>query len=121
MKIFIVTGSLLMALTVLVGAFGALTLKNSLSMESMKTFEKGVQYQAYHSLGLLIVGLLGFNFSHHLLWLPGLLFIFGIIIFSGSLYILVLSNIKWFGMITPLGGISFVFGWLFLSWIIFRN
>ncbi len=121
MKIFIVTGSLLMALTVLVGAFGAHSLKNSLSIESIKVFEKGVQYQAYHSLGLVIIGLLGFNFPHHLLLLPGLLFIFGIILFSGSLYILVLSNIKWFGIVTPLGGVSFVLGWIFLSWIIFHN
>ena len=121
MKIFIIIGSLMMALTVLVGAFGAHGLKNNFSMDSIKTFEKGVQYQAYHSLGLVIIGLLGFNFPHHLLWLPAVLFIFGIIFFSGSLYVLVLSNMKWLGMITPIGGVSFVLGWMLLGWIIFRN
>ncbi|MDP6878398.1 MAG: DUF423 domain-containing protein [Candidatus Marinimicrobia bacterium] len=121
MKIFIVIGSLMMALTVMVGAFGAHGLKNNFSIDSIKTFEKGVQYQAYHSLGLIIIGLLGFNFPHHLLWIPAMLFIFGIILFSGSLYVLVLSNMKWFGVLTPFGGISFVLGWIVLSWIIFRN
>ncbi len=121
MKIFIVSGFLFMALTVVIGAFGAHNLKDKLSTDNMKIFEKGVQYQAYHSMGLVIIGLLGFNFPHHLLWLPALLFIFGIILFSGSLYILVLSNIKWLGMVTPLGGISFVLGWIFLGWAVFRN
>ena len=121
MKIFIVIGSLMIALTVMVGAFGAHGLKNNFSIDSIKTFEKGVQYQAYHSLGLIIIGLLGFNFPHHLLWIPAMLFIFGIILFSGSLYVLVLSNMKWFGVLTPFGGILFVLGWIVLSWIIFRN
>ena len=121
MKIFIIIGSLLMAFTVLTGAFGAHTLKDKLSVDYMRTFEKGVQYQAYHSISLVLIGLLGYNFPHHLLWFSGLFFIFGIILFSGSLYILVMSNIKWLGMITPLGGISFILGWLVLAWVIYRN
>ena len=121
MKIFIITGSLFMALTVLTGAFGAHSLKHKLSMENMKIFEKGAQYQAYHSIGLVLIGLLGYFSPHHLLWYPALFFIFGMIFFSGSLYILVLSDIKWLGMVTPLGGISFVFGWITLAWIFFHN
>ena len=85
MKTFIIIGSLFMALTVMTGAFGAHNLKEKLSMDYMKIFEKGVQYQAYHSMGLILLGLLGFNFPQHLLWFPALCFVSGIVLFSGSL------------------------------------
>ena len=87
----------------------------------MKIFEKGVQYQEYHSMGLILLGLLGFNFPQHLLWFPALCFVSGIVLFSGSLYVLAISNIKWLGMVTPIGGISFILGWISLAWVIFRN
>ena len=121
MKTFIIIGSLFMALTVMAGAIGAHNLKEKLSVDYMKIFEKGVQYQAYHSMGLILLGLLGFNFPQHLLWFPALCFVSGIVLFSGSLYVLSASNIKWLGMVTPIGGISFILGWISLAWVVFRN
>lgn len=121
MKIFIIGGSLLLALTVLSGAFGAHILKEKISIDYLRIYEKGIQYQAYHSIALILIGLLGYNFPHQFLWFPALCFILGIILFSGSLYLLAVSNIKWIGMLTPIGGLSFILGWIYLAWIVYRN
>ena len=121
MKIFIICGSLLLALTVLSGAFGAHILKEKISIDYLRIYEKGIQYQAYHSIALILIGLLGYNFPHQLLWFPALCFILGIILFSGSLYVLAVSNIKWLGMLTPIGEMSFILGWIYIAWIVYRN
>lgn len=98
------------------GAFAAHGLKNRLPEDLLAVFQTGVQYQMYHALALFGVGLLAMQLSDStLLRASGWLFLTGIIIFSGSLYILSLSGIRWLGAITPIGGVAFLAGWLLLA------
>ena len=113
-KTFFIIGAILGGLAVAFGAFGAHGLKNIVTPERLETFETAVRYQMYHSLGLLA---LAWAISHwpeqaKLLAIGGWLFLVGVILFSVSLYALVLSGITWLGAITPLGGVAFVAGWL---------
>ncbi|MBN1669110.1 MAG: DUF423 domain-containing protein [Anaerolineales bacterium] len=115
-KNFFIIGSILGGIAVATGAFGAHGLKNLVSAEALETWDKAVRYQMYHALALL---LLAWAISHwpaqaRLLGIGGWLFLAGVLLFSGSLYLLVLSGIKWLGAITPLGGVAFVAGWLCL-------
>jgi uncharacterized membrane protein YgdD (TMEM256/DUF423 family) len=112
-KFFLLTGCLLMGLSVAIGAFGAHGLKDILQKtQRLETFETAVKYQFYHSLAILFLGLLMIHFQHKLLNTAGGLFIAGILVFSGSLYILSLTGIKWLGAITPIGGLAFIAGWI---------
>ena len=114
-KLFLVIGSLLGALSVVIGAFGAHALRDLLeSTGRTEVFETAVKYQFYHAMGLILLGLLMFNLKHHLFVYSGYSFIIGTVIFSGSLYILSLSGITRFGMITPVGGLFMIAGWVFL-------
>jgi len=111
-------GALCCFLSVALGAFAAHGLKSKLASELLQTFEVGARYQMYHGIALVLVSLLLFwSPKDPFLTASGILFIIGIILFSGSLYLLVLTGIKWLGAITPLGGMSFLAGWvlLFLS------
>jgi len=110
----LLSGALFMALAVLLGAFGAHALKTNLSPEMMQVYKSGVEYQFYHALGLLLIGLIGFQIQSRYIKWSGTLISIGIIIFSGSLYILALSGFEWIGAITPIGGLSFVAGWVCL-------
>ena len=115
-KLFITLASLSGMLAVLFGAFGAHALKNSLDEYSLGVFETAVQYQLYHSLALLLVGVLALlQPQATMLKSSGWLFVFGILVFSGSLYVLSLSGIRWLGAITPLGGVAFILGWACLA------
>jgi uncharacterized membrane protein YgdD (TMEM256/DUF423 family) len=117
-KPFFLTGCLLGAAAVALGAFGAHGLKNWVPAETLTTFQTGVQYQMYHTLALLLTAIVCEKFPNRMIRLAGRLFILGIILFSGSLYLLTFFKAvgwpggeKW-GIITPLGGISFIAGWL---------
>ena len=102
-------GAVLAFIGVSLGAFGAHSLEGVLSPGTLETFETGVRYQMYHALGLLAIGALPIK-AHR-----AALFIFvGSLIFSGSLYILVLSGISWLGAVTPLGGVLQLIGWALL-------
>ncbi len=107
----LISGAVFMALGVLLGAFGAHALKNILSPEMLAVYKTGVEYQFYHALGLLLIGLIGFHLKSKYLSWAGLFITIGIILFSGSLYVLTLSGMKAIGAITPVGGLSFVAGW----------
>ncbi len=100
---------------VALGAFAAHGLKAHLSAEYLAVFQTGVHYQLTHSLALLAVALLLMRAPGRLLRASGLLFVAGILLFSGSLYLLTLSGISKLGMITPLGGLCFLAGWLCLG------
>jgi len=114
-KLFLIIGSILGALSVIIGAFGAHALKKLLeSTGRIEVFETAVKYQFYHALALILLGILMFNIKHQLLNYAGYSFVIGVIIFSGSLYILCLTGITKFGMITPMGGLFMIAGWLFL-------
>jgi uncharacterized membrane protein YgdD (TMEM256/DUF423 family) len=117
----LISGAVFMALGVLLGAFGAHALKSILSPEMLAVYKTGVEYQFYHALGLLLIGLIGFQVKSKYLRLSGLFITIGIILFSGSLYVLTLSGIKALGAITPIGGLSFVAGWIFLAIAIIKR
>ena len=113
-KTILMTASAFLALAVGLGAFGAHGLKSQLSAELMQTYKTGIEYHFYHALGLLLVGIIAITFpSTYIKWSAILLSI-GIVLFSGSLYVLAISGIKWLGAITPLGGLSFIAGWVTL-------
>ncbi len=103
------------ASSVMLGAFAAHGLRGSLSERLLETFQTGVQYQMYHALALLAVGILYRLWPRKLLaWAAGL-FIVGILLFSGSLYVLALGGPRWFGPITPLGGVCYIAAWICLA------
>ncbi len=110
-NLFFALGSGLGLLGVAFGAFGAHSLKSTLTPEMLETFEVGVRYQMYHSLGLLGAAWAASQWQHHLTTTAGWCFFAGILIFSGSLYILSLTGIRWLGAITPIGGLAFIVGW----------
>ncbi len=105
-----------MALAVAFGAFGAHIVQDLLTPERFQVYQTGVEYHFYHALGLLLLGAVSFHISDSKwITLSGIAFIAGIIIFSGSLYFLTLTDTGWLGAITPLGGIAFILGWVFLA------
>lgn len=111
-QLFLFLGSLLSGLSVAIGAFGAHGLRKILeASQRMETFETGVKYQMYHALALLFIGLLMYKFDNPLLSYAGYAFVFGIFVFSGSLYLLCLTGITKLGAITPIGGLGFLIGW----------
>ena len=113
---FIFLGAINGFLAVAFGAFAAHALKNLLSTGLLQVFQTGVEYQAMHALALLAVGLLGRDGRSRALLLAGWAFATGILLFSGSLYILALTDIRWLGAITPFGGSAFLLGWGALAW-----
>lgn len=103
------TGAALMFLDVALGAFGAHALKSRLTPEMLAVFETGVRYQAYHALAILLVAAL--RGPDRAAWC----FLGGVVLFSGSLYALALSGVRWLGAVTPFGGLSFLAGWALLA------
>jgi uncharacterized membrane protein YgdD (TMEM256/DUF423 family) len=101
-------------LSVILGAFAAHGLKTKLSETLLNTFQTGVQYQMYHSLAIMLLIILYRQMPQSLLLYSAGFMIAGIVLFSGSLYMLAITQIKWFGPITPLGGVCFIIGWALL-------
>lgn len=121
MKTFIMIGAVAMALGVILGAFGAHGLKNKLTPDLLAVYQTGVEYHLYHALGLILVGVLINQFPQVAgLHTGGWLLLAGIVIFSGSLYVLAISGIRWLGAITPIGGTAFIAGWLWIAWSLAR-
>lgn len=120
-KTILLAATVLLALAVAIGAFGAHGLKAHLSEAMLQTWKTGVEYHFYHALGLLLIGILSVIMPSNLLnWSAAFLYA-GIILFSGSLYVLALTGVKWLGAITPLGGISFIAGWVLLAVAVFKG
>jgi uncharacterized membrane protein YgdD (TMEM256/DUF423 family) len=120
-KTILMTASVLLALAVALGAFGAHGLKSQLSTDMLQTYKTGVEYHFYHALGLLLIGILAVMYPSGLLKWSAILLTAGIIVFSGSLYVLAASGIKWLGAITPLGGLSFIAGWVVLFLAVWKK
>ena len=114
-KTFLLLGAGNAALAVLLGAFGAHALKTRLPAEMLGVFQTGVHYHLFHALGLLAVGLVAMQRmdSAYLKW-SGWLMALGIMLFSGSLYVLSISGLRGWGMVTPFGGIVFIAAWILL-------
>ena len=112
---FIRLGALMMALAIALGAFGAHGLKKIIEPEMLTVFQTGVQYHFYHALGLIFIGLIAnIQIDDKRLRLSGWFMLAGITIFSGSLYIMTITGIKWLGAITPIGGFLFILSWIVL-------
>ena len=109
-KFYFVSGALLNALGIILGAFGAHFLKARLQPEELTTYETAVRYLIIHALGLIIISMSNLNIK-----ITGVLFITGIFLFSGSLLALIFTKIRALGMITPIGGLCFIMGWLMLA------
>ncbi len=114
-------GALAGALGVTLGAFGAHALKDRVSADLLAVFEVGVRYQMYHALALLGVAWAAGRWSSGWVNASGWLFLVGILIFSGSLYLMTLTGARWLGAITPIGGLCFILGWVGLAVTALRN
>ena len=110
--LFIKIGIIFSMLSVIIGAFGAHFLSNIIG-DKMDTFKTGIQYQIFHSLSLIITGILSKVFEVDLSG-AAYFFIAGIILFSGSLYLISIYKYSFLGMVAPIGGLSFIIGWAFL-------
>jgi len=115
-KSWLISASIFGFLSVGLGAFGAHSLKNILDEYGKSIYEKAVLYQMFHTLALFLVGVLSYLFKETSFLLAGWGFFIGILLFSGSLYVLAITGVKWLGVITPIGGVAFLFGWLCLIW-----
>jgi uncharacterized membrane protein YgdD (TMEM256/DUF423 family) len=115
-RLFFALGSVFAGLAVGLGAFGAHGLQNILSAEDLETFEVGVRYHMYHALALFVVAWAGTQWESSSVAIAGWLFVAGVVLFSGSLYMLVLTGPRWLGAITPIGGVAFLAGWAVLAW-----
>jgi uncharacterized membrane protein YgdD (TMEM256/DUF423 family) len=126
-KTFLIIGSIAAGLGVVLGAFGAHKLKQLVGPETVGAFQTGVQYQMYHAFALLLVGILYERFPHTLLNWAGGLFAGGILLFSGSLYLLAALKaadkvgLGGVGIITPIGGLLFIAGWLLVLMAVLKS
>ena len=114
-RIWLMAGAILGATSVMVGAFGAHGLKNKVPADLLAVFETGAKYQMYHALALVLVGVLWARYAGTSLSLAGWSFLFGTLVFSGSLYVLTLTGLRWLGAITPIGGVALILGWIALA------
>jgi uncharacterized membrane protein YgdD (TMEM256/DUF423 family) len=109
-------------IAVALGAFGAHALKTRLPADMLAIYHTAVQYQFWHTAALLAVGLLILHFPQQvLLKYSGWAFVIGMVIFSGSLYVLALTGTRWLGAITPIGGVALLAGWLLLAVAMFQK
>ncbi|OQZ00585.1 MAG: hypothetical protein B6D35_06305 [Candidatus Brocadia sp. UTAMX2] len=120
-RIFFVIGALLAGVGVAAGAFGAHGLKSRLSPEMLSVFEVGVRYQMYHAFALMATAWAKTRWPSSLVVIGGWLFVAGTVLFSGSLYLLSLSGMHWPGIVTPLGGVALLAGWICLGWGVWRS
>lgn len=115
MKLFLITGAINAMLAVALGAFGAHGLEGKISEKYLEVWKTGVQYQMFHAMGLFVIAFLLSKFPQSsLLTASGWIMFAGIVLFSGSLYVLSTSGIKVLGAITPLGGVAFIVAWILI-------
>ena len=113
--IFVILGAILAALAVGLGALGAHALKSHLTAEQLTTYHTAVQYQMYHALGLVLVGLLALYRQSHWFNAAGWSMFVGIILFSGLIYLWLMTGRRFFVYPVPMGGIAFIIGWVLLA------
>ena len=116
-RTFFLIASLLGSLSVALGAFGAHALRDQIEASLLANYQTGVSYMFYHTLALFIVvlALTRWPGSSQPVW-AGWLFVIGIVFFSGSLFLMAFTGMRWLGAITPIGGVAFIAGWLLLAW-----
>ena len=111
LKTGLILGALFSLFTVILGAFGAHALKDQLTEYGQSIYDKAVFYQMFHAIGIFIVAFIGDYYSSINISIIIWAFVLGIVLFSGSLYILAVTKIRWLGMVTPIGGTFFIIGW----------
>lgn len=119
-RLFLGVGALSAGLAVAAGAFGAHGLRAHVAPEMLAVFETGARYQMYHALALIAVAWVAGRDAARSVRVAGVAFVVGTLLFSGSLYLLALTGIRWLGAITPLGGVAFLIGWGCLAWSALR-
>lgn len=117
-KIFVIAGAISAFIGVAGGAFGAHALKSRLAPDMLAVFEVGIRYQMYHAFALIATAWVISRWPASAANTAGVLFIIGTLLFSGSLYLLSLTGIRWLGAITPLGGLAWLAGWACLAWAV---
>ena len=121
-KLVLLTAATLGGLSVGIGAFGAHALRSTLEANGrLETFETATKYQFYHTLALLAIGILMYHLPDKRLGYAAVTMVGGIVVFSGSLYILSLTGTRWWGAVTPLGGVLLIAGWVLLLISIYQN
>ena len=120
-RLFFALGALSAGIAVALGAFGAHALKTRLDANLLAVFETGVRYQLYHAFALLAVAWAWSRWPGSVLLASGWLFVAGTLLFSGSLYLLSLTGVRWLGAVTPLGGVAWLAAWLGLAWSAWRG
>ncbi len=120
-RLFFVLGSLSALVAVALGAFAAHGLKGHLSSDLLDAFEVGVRYQMFHALALLAVAWAWSRWPRPEITASGWLFLIGFMLFSGSLYLMALTGVRWIGIITPIGGLALIVGWLSLAWGVWQG
>lgn len=116
----IILAALNMIAAVGAGAFGAHGLKQMISADLLAVWQTGVLYHLIHALGLFVVALLAARYGASLFTTAGLIMFVGIVLFSGSLYILALTGTRWLGIVTPIGGVAFLVSWALVAWAAWR-
>ena len=119
-RVFLIIGALSACIGVAAGAFAAHGLKSRMSIEMLSIFEVGVRYQMYHAFALFVTTWVLSKWPSLLITAGGWLFVVGTLLFSGSLYLLCVSGIRWLGAITPFGGLAFLAGWICIAWGVWR-
>ena len=121
MKGYIIIASLFAALAILFGAFGSHALKERLSAQSLEVYDIATRYLMFHALGIFLIALLGFQLPKESLEIPVIMMIVGTSIFSGSLYLIAMFDIKKLGMVTPIGGLLLIVSWLLLAYNTYKT
>jgi uncharacterized membrane protein YgdD (TMEM256/DUF423 family) len=120
-RTFFALGALAALVGVAAGAFGAHGLRDRLDADMLAIFEVGVRYQMYHAFALVVAAWAASRWPGALVTAGGWCFVVGILVFSGSLYLLTFTGIRWLGAITPFGGVAFLAGWLCLALAALRS
>lgn len=119
-RALVVTAAVILMIGVAAGAFGAHGLKRIVDTDMLAIWHTAVLYQLVHGLGMLLLALLAAQIGAPLLGAAGAVMLAGVLIFSGSLYVLVLTGTKWLGAITPIGGMAFIVAWAMVAWAAWR-
>jgi len=120
MKTYIIIGALLSALGIALGAFGSHSLKTKLNPEELVIYDIATRYLMYHAIGIISLGILAYNVPESVVAMPIIIMLIGIVLFSGSLYLISINGYTTLGIITPFGGTAFIVSWVLLAINIFK-
>ncbi len=120
MKTYIIIGALLSAIGVIIGAFGSHSLKTKLNPEELVVYDIATRYLMYHAIGIISLGILAYNVPDSVVEIPIIIMLIGIVLFSGSLYLISIKGYTKLGIITPFGGTAFIISWVLLAINIFK-